>query len=295
LILPLLLASAPLWAAPEPDEKVLLRQARGEAGYIAAALREESEGFTETPGDVKLAGPGGDARLGDAFDKLLARLGRLKGDRKVSDSMQPVVERLIELVRSYPQFDYAKSDPGGLTRALARQLEFSAEQASKASAVPAATAKALSLPQNLSGLPTNLTLAQFKALGPVVIFLLKTRSSEPAGYADIDLDALKDNAYHVEIGVRARFTVDSVSDAEDGDYCFRNGGVESEITPHRRGGDGLCHPEVGDLVEVEGWSYYDSFHGDELPAEQEKTKGRHTLWEIHPVIRCRIIRRADAR
>lgn len=157
--------------------------------------------------------------------------------------------------------------------------------------------------------PVDVPLEEFQKLGPVRIFLMKHRQRRPPDYTEVTGEDLAAGRYNVQKGVilRGRVT-NSHFFAGDGDHVFNIGIIHNEITPiwratHR----GPRIPRNGDLVEIRGWSYYDSFHDEEGPDEQAiwevpdensptgKRWTRPNVWEVHPVTDVRVIERARSR
>ena len=68
---------------------------------------------------------------------------------------------------------------------------------------------------------------------------------------------------------------------------IRVGDLHLEITPEwRLLHKGMPLPKVGQKVRLKGWTYFDSFHGNELeydPKDPVVGAERVTVWEVHPV------------
>jgi hypothetical protein len=288
----LLLALALAAGAQEPRPAgTRLASLQDEAAEVARALREAVPPEAgEDPGRAE------DARAREVAEALLRRVAELRGERGRSPQMRRVLTRVEELVRLYPERWYAREHPGGMTRAIARTLEENAREARSPAELERKTRRDLDLPADEAGLPTNVPLEKFKKLGPIVIFILKHRTSEPEAYLATTPEDLMANKHNVEVGVSFQGRVTRVNRAVDGDVTFDVSVIHNEITPQflrspsRRAK--LHMPRVGDLVEVKGWSYYDWFHRDEAPEEQVITEGRPTVWEVHPVIELRLIQAA---
>lgn len=206
-----------------------------------------------------------------------------------------VIPRLEKLCRELPGKTYAGQYPRGLIKALATELR-EAAGLDEAAAL-AQLKKNLVLPDQLAGeedafsalalFPTDLTLAQFKKLGAIRIFLVKHRIKRPKTHAATTARDIVAGRHRVQIGVEVQGTVTQHSGAIDGDYTFNIGDLHIEMTPEWR----LLHPKIprpkkGDKIRVRGWTYFDSFHKAEMeydPADPVIGIARATLWEIHPV------------
>jgi hypothetical protein len=279
----LLLFSSLAAAAPAHQEQ---------AHYVAGQLRGEVDALVGEVGEEELEESG--KKLDKVIDKLVRRIGTLKADPKAA-SMGAPLERVADALRSFPNRDYAKKHPAELLRSIADQVEFDADRSASAAELNERLKKSLDLPVTLEALPTDIPLARFVDLGPVFIFLCKHRTSAPEGFADVTEEDLRDGRYHVEIGVKYRGVVTAVYNAEDGDYCWNMSIIHNEIPPQWKKAQGQCHPEVGDLVELRGWSYFDKFHQNETTGEKEFNKNRPTVWEVHPVTGCTILAKAKSR
>lgn len=260
-----------------------LKSLREEAREIADALRKEKiKGLTPE----------------QAADQLKRTVRLLKSDPRRSPEFSVTLEHLDSLLEEWPKRKYCADHPVQMQRAIARQIEFSAEKARSAEDLPEVLKKDLFLPLDVeleSLFPTKITVKKFKSLGPIVVFLMKHRMSRPEDYKPMDVEEIfsgvNQDSLIVETGAVLKGRVSNVVNTEfDRDITFNIGpdlqSIHCEITPSWRSVHPVDVPENGDLVEVYGWSYYDLFHTDE-----EESRIRSTVWEIHPVHKVVILER----
>ena len=237
----------------------------------------------------------------EAARRIKETASRWAASPGASPQLKAALAHLAGLADDWPNRRYCRLYPRQTLLALARQVEVSARKASSPAEVESFLRADLVLPLDAdleSLFPTDMTLKRYKALGPILIWLLKHRQSTPPSYKPMAVDDIfarqEADDMIVESGVSLKGTVSAVSRAEDGDLCFDVGpssrAIEVEITPDWRALHPTNFPRVGDNVEVFGWSYFDSFHRDEIEGEKdvleerpgaEKGK-RATLWEVHP-------------
>lgn len=206
-----------------------------------------------------------------------------------------VIPRLEKLCRDLPGKIYAAQYPRSMIKAIATELREAAER-DEAGALETLK-KNLVLPDLQAGeedalttlalFPTDVTVAQFKKLGAIRIFLVKHRIKRPKSHAKTTASAIVAGRHNVQVGVEIEGTVKRHGGAIDGDYTFDIGDLHIEMTPEWR----LLHPKIhrpkkGDRIRVRGWTYFNSFHKAEMeydPADPTLGVSRVTLWEIHPV------------
>ena len=104
-------------------------------------------------------------------ERLLSRIGRLESDQRIGPSMKRVLERVAELIRTFPERWYARAHPAGLVNALSRELNQAAKTAKTPEQLVSTLDAALRLPENASGLPKDIALKDFKEMGGILIFL----------------------------------------------------------------------------------------------------------------------------
>lgn len=254
-----------------------LKSLREEAQEIAQVLRREKiKGLTPEMAALQLK----------------SAVQRLKSDPRRSPEFAATLDHLDSLLEEWPKRKYCADHPVQMQRAIARQIEFSAEKARSAEELPKVLKKDLFLPLDVeleSLFPTKITVKKFKSLGPIIVFLMKHRMSrpDPDEYKPMNVEEIfsgvNQDSLIVETGAILKGRVSNVVNTEfDRDITFDIGpnlqSIHCEITPSWRAVHSVEVPKNGDLVEVRGWSYYDMFHTDE-----EESKIRSTVWEIHPV------------
>ncbi|MBI4052122.1 MAG: hypothetical protein HY400_06425 [Elusimicrobia bacterium] len=251
---------------------------KDEIHSIAEALRKESKNKQGTPQD----------RANRAKRVVESFRGTF------SPELQPVLDRLIQIFDEFPKRDYAQEHPGDVMRAIARQLEVSAQRASSSGGIPKEILKDLYLPthgeiETEALFPKNISLKKFKKLNPIIVWLLKHRRSLPGIYTPVVPFHMKKDQYNVQIGVILEGVVQRINRAVDGDIVFDVEDIHCEITPEDQIFRKIKAPVVGSQVKVYGWSYYDLFHEDEAEEEKELTANRATVWEVHPVNKIEVL------
>lgn len=234
----------------------------------------------------------------------------IKLDKQTEQRLLPLASHLENLFLEFPNRSYSSQRPRSVGRALARQLERSAAQVADAAALPQQLINDLYLPGDdefkkltepkIGDLPpTDMTLDEFKKLTALYIFFLKHRMDTPRqhnkNYIEMPSQDLAEGKTLVASAVMIRGEISDWAKAVDGDLVFNIGDVHCEITPTWRKKHPVADVQNGDLVEIYGWTYYDIFHDDEGVSERELTKNRKTVWEIHPVHKIQILKKAKRR
>lgn len=260
--------------------------------YVAEEVDREELGAS---GDLQAVSEGCLERL--EYLKTHGRLDeRLYDPQETPPDPDKPIARLEALCRGLPRKTYASEYSRELMRAVATELR-EAAGGSDEDAILERLREHLVLPDQQPGeedafsslalFPIDLTLAQFKKLGAIRIFLVKHRLRRPPGYAKTAAKDLVAGKHHVQIGVELEGEVNRGSGEVDLDYTFNIGDLHLEMTPEWR----LAHPDLpkpkkGQRVRVRGWTYYDSFHKAEHeydPSDPVLGTKRVTLWEVHPV------------
>lgn len=269
-----------------------LQRLRRDLAYIASELDREELGTT---GDLLAVSEGCLARLD--YLKAHGRLDlRLYDPKEAPPDPDKVLPRLDAICRGLPGRVYAAEYSRELMRAVATELREAAGAGDEA-AVLGRLREHLVLPDQQAGeedafsslalFPIDLTLAQFRKLGAIRIFLVKHRLRRPAGHVKTAAKDITAGKHHVQIGVETEGVLTRASGEVDFDYTFNIGDLHIEMTPEwHLSHPGVPRPKKGQRVRVRGWTYYDSFHKAEHEYDPEDPvlgKHRATLWEIHPV------------
>lgn len=234
----------------------------------------------------------------------LARIQSLRTRGAIDPELFPVLDQLEALYRRLPEAVYAKDYAGSLVEAVNDELRWVAEDPSGIDEKLSTLKDDLSLPASIAGdgdvddlafFPEDVPLDKFKKLGPIKIFLMKHRLKHPKSYVVTTPNDLKSGKHHVEIGVEMEAVVTGAHFYPvDRDYTFDFGDLHLEITPEwRLLHKGMPLPKVGQKVRIKGWSYFDSFHGNELEYDpQDPVVGaeRVTVWEVHPVQEVEVLK-----
>ena len=227
----------------------------------------------------------------------LARIAALRVRGLIDPNLSPVLDQLEGVYRQLSGADYAKEYAASLVKAINDELRWAAETPSSAEEKLQTLKQDLILPasaagsgpvEDLADFPENLPLAKFLKLGPIKIFLVKHRRNRPKSYAATTPQALIAGKHNVGVGVEMEGTVTGAHlFFWDQDYTFDIGNLHLEITPEwRKAHKEMVMPKVGQKIRLKGWSYFDSFHGNELEYDpQDPVVGltRVTVWEVHPV------------
>ena len=269
-----------------------LQRLRRDLDYIAAELDREELGGTD---DLQSVSDGCLARLD--YLKAHGRLDpRLYDPKESPPDPDKVLARLETICRGLPHKAYAAEYSRELMRAVATELR-EAAGTGEAEAILSRLRDDLFLPDQQAGeedafsslalFPIDLTLAQFKKLGAIRIFLVKHRLRRPPSTARTTPKEIVGGKHHVQVGVEVEGVLTRASGEVDLDYTFNIGDLHMEMTPEwRLAHPGIPKPKTGQRVRVRGWTYYDSFHKSEHEYDPEDPvlgKTRATLWEIHPV------------
>ena len=234
----------------------------------------------------------------------LTRIAALRVRGLIDPKVVPVLDQLEGVYRQLADAEYAKDYAASLVKAVNDELRWAAESSSTGEAMLQTLKQDIVLPppavgsgdvEDLSAFPENLPLAKFLKLGPVKIFLIKHRRNRPKSYAATTPQALIAGKHNVGIGVEMEGTVTGAHLFPwDQDYTFDIGNLHLEITPEwRLAHKGMVLPKIGQKIRLKGWTYFDSFHGNELEYDpQDPVVGinRVTVWEVHPVTDIEVLR-----
>ncbi len=231
----------------------------------------------------------------------LFRLGNLRKHGNIDPALGPALDLLEGIFADLPKRTYAEQYSRGLFRSITRELRWIAEEAKGREDLLALLKSNLVLPDTMptdaeeakKKFPVNLPLEEFKKLGPIKIFIVKHRTTQPKKYVKTSWEPIVDNKHNVQIGVEISGTVNRHSKSLDKDYTFDIGNIHIELTPEWR----MLHPKIkkpvtGQKIRVKGWSYFDVFHKAEEEYDPEDPvygRGRWTQWEIHPVMQIEIL------
>ncbi len=255
-----------------------------------ANLRRDLERIADEL-DRELLAPHATAR--DAALSLKSRISRLRAlhlDARL-DPVLDALERFYDTLERRPYVDYWTPD---LLRAVTGELRRRSARAKNAASFAEELTRALDVPIDAeSVLPENLTVAEFKKLGMIRVFLAKHRVRRPSVHVPTTPADLARGRRNVQIGVVVEGVVTAAHGVSiDRDVTFNLGDVHLEITPEWRHvlDRGIPSPQKGDRVRVRGWTYYDAFH-----ESGEPQSARENVWEIHPVLDLEILPPAGKR
>ena len=234
----------------------------------------------------------------------LARIAALRVRGLIDPNLLPVLDQLEAVYRTLAGANYASEYAASLVKAINDELRWAAETPSNAEEMVQTLKQDLVLPslaagggdvEYLADFPENLPLSKFLKLGPIKIFLVKHRRNRPKSYAATTPQALIAGKHNVGVGVEMEGTVTGAHlFFWDQDYTFDIGNLHLEITPEWRSAHkGMILPKIGQKIRLKGWSYFDSFHGNELeydPKDPVVGLTRVTVWEVHPVLDIEVLK-----
>jgi hypothetical protein len=248
------------------DESVLRQELRRAADALEKAAREL--GGESSSAEVA-------RRSRAALTELRQRTGALEND----EPYRSAGAFYAELARRDDFAPFAAD----LSLAAAEELREAAREAANEPAIYVRLPQRLRLPPRgadpADWIPEDLTLPEFRQLGPVLIFLAKHRAARPESYQRVSTEDVSKGRFRVQTGVEAEGVVTRVSGPEfDHDSCFNIGRLHFEITPEWRAAHRMTLPKVGDRVRVRGWTYFDVFH----ESERDTPDSKDSSWEVHP-------------